>query len=236
MLKGRARPKSAILTWPSNIEPTALVDQDVLRLEVAVHDALRVAVGHAREDLVEDRLDHHRLKELFLLERLEVRLQVLLVEVEHEVQLLLVRDHVAQPHDVRVAQLGEQRDLAQRGRRDAFVLVLLSREYVEYHLLQRDLFVRLQVQREVHHSVGAFPDAVELLVPRRHFVLLSERVRLYHPQVYNSGSRHRYLRRQKAKIWIRRGLIPGPSACEADVIPLHHKPIWYCKLRCQTTA
>ena len=127
MLKGRARPKSAILTWPSNIEPTALVDQDVLRLEVAVHDALRVAVGDAREDLVEDRLDHQRFEELFLLERLEVGLQVLLVEVEDQVQLLLVGDHVSQSDDVRVVQLGEQRDFPERSRRDAFVLVLVSR-------------------------------------------------------------------------------------------------------------
>ena len=26
------------------------------------------------------------------------------------------------------------------------------------------------------------------------------------------------------KEWTRRGSNPGPSACEADVIPLHHKP------------
>ena len=27
------------------------------------------------------------------------------------------------------------------------------------------------------------------------------------------------------KEWTRRGSNPGPSACEADVIPLHHKPV-----------
>ena len=29
---------------------------------------------------------------------------------------------------------------------------------------------------------------------------------------------------QKAKTWTRWGLNPGPSACEADVMPLHHVP------------
>ena len=31
----------------------------------------------------------------------------------------------------------------------------------------------------------------------------------------------------KKQQWIRRDLNPGPSACEADVIPLHHKPDAY---------
>ena len=161
MLKGRASPKSAIFTWPSNIEPTALVDQDVLRLQVAVHDPLGVAVGHAGEDLVENRLDHHRLEELFFLECLQVGFQVLLVEVEDEVKFFLICDHIAQPHDVRVVELGEQRYFSEGGRRDAFVFVLVSkRGYVEYHLLERDLFVGLQVECQVHHSVGALPDPV----------------------------------------------------------------------------
>ena len=32
-------------------------------------------------------------------------------------------------------------------------------------------------------------------------------------------------RTQMKKEWTRRGSNPGPSACEADVIPLHHKPV-----------
>ena len=36
------------------------------------------------------------------------------------------------------------------------------------------------------------------------------------------------IRRRAIQKWTHWGLNPGPSACEADVIPLHHEPNGYC--------
>ncbi len=100
-----------------------LVDEDVLRLEIAVHDAVRVARLRAREQLVQEPLGplrgHARAEAPHAVER---RLEVALHELEDEVQVPVEgHKHVAQRNNVRVLHLLEHGDLAQRRRGDALV-------------------------------------------------------------------------------------------------------------------
>jgi hypothetical protein len=84
---------------------------------------------------------------------LHVFLQIQVEVFKHEVQLMPVGVHnVEQTHDVRVAHLLEERDLANGGGRHAFVLGL------QPDLLQGDDAVvgRGQVARLVHDAVCAW--------------------------------------------------------------------------------
>ena len=99
-----------------------LVDEEVLRLEVAVEDAPVVAEAHAREQLEEQCLDGLCVERLRLC--VEVLFEVEVKVLEDEGELLLGVDDVVQAHDIRVLQLLEDGDLADRRRWDALVLRL----------------------------------------------------------------------------------------------------------------
>jgi uncharacterized protein (UPF0212 family) len=135
--KGAGQPKVG------ELEVAVLVDEQVLGLEVAVQDAVGVAVAHALAQLHHELLDHvvvhvehlvrqpralgQRLSAAALADgqRLHVLLQVAVEELKHQVQLVAVGVHdVEQPHDVGVVHLLEQRDLADSRRRDAFIFGL----------------------------------------------------------------------------------------------------------------
>ena len=115
--------KSACKSKVSDFELFTLgVDEQVTRLEVAVHDAALVAVHQPLQQLV-----HHALG---LVGRegcaplVQVLLEVQVEELENQVQLVLPVHDVLQLDDVRVAQLLQQRNLADRSRGDALVRVL----------------------------------------------------------------------------------------------------------------
>ena len=114
--------KSACKSKVSDFELFTLgVDEQVTRLEVAVHDAALVAVHQPLQQLV-----HHALG---LVGRegcaplVQVLLEVQVEELENQVQLVLPVDDVLELDDVWVAQLLQQRNLADRSRGDALARV-----------------------------------------------------------------------------------------------------------------
>ena len=100
----------------------ALVDQQVGRLQVTVHDAALVAVQKARKDLPDDRAslrNSHRLAAA-----VEVLLHIEVEKLEYEVELVFAMNDVNEVDDVYVAQLTQQGDFANRGAGNAFIGVL----------------------------------------------------------------------------------------------------------------
>lgn len=171
--KGAGEPKIG------ELEVAVFVDEQVLRLEVAVQDAVGVAVAHALAQLHHELLDHgvvhdqclarqpralgQRLATAALVDgqRLHVLLEVAVEELKHQVQLVAVGVHnVEQAHNVRVVHLLEQRDLADGRRRHALVLGL------EADLLERHdaLVLGGEVARLVYDTVCALPNLLHLLV------------------------------------------------------------------------
>ncbi len=122
------------------LQVAVAVDEEILRLQVAMQDAMAVAVAHALDQLAHELLDHGvaqpqsaqiraRAVRQGLAspafadrQRLHVFLQVEVEELEDEVELVAVGvDDVEEAHDVRVAHLFQEGDFADRGAGDAFV-------------------------------------------------------------------------------------------------------------------
>ena len=133
------------------LEVAVTVDEQVLGLQVAVENTVAVAVANAVAQLAHELADNLVTKsELVELEsgalgqcfasssvahgeRLHVLLQIEVEEFHDEVQLVAIGMHnVEQAHDIGVAHLLEERDLANGGGGYAFVLGL------EADLLQGD--------------------------------------------------------------------------------------------------
>jgi hypothetical protein len=133
------------------LEVALLVNQQVLRLEIAVQDAVRVAVLHAADQLVHEAL-HHILAEPHTRgDSFHVLLKIQVEEFEDQVHLVALRNDVKELHDVRIVHLFEQTDLADGSARDTLVFCF------ETDLLHRyDPVVVVQVLRLVHDSVRAY--------------------------------------------------------------------------------
>ncbi len=196
--------------------------QDVARLDVAVHQSPGVDLGHRAEQLPHQRAD------FFLAEAgpglralVDARHEVGLHQLEDDEEARGTRADLEDPHDVLVVDFGQDRDFSQRSRGEAVF------DVVEDDPLERDQSAGAQVQRLVDLAVGACPDALEGPVLAFEHVVAESRVDFFEVGffqlvIHYSAS----LGLQKAaKIWTRRGLNPGPFACKANVIPLHHKPI-----------
>lgn len=136
------------------LEHAVLVDQQVLRLEVAVDDAVRVAVGQALEQLVRVRL-HEAGREGA---RVHVLFQVEVQELKDEEQAGVRVHNVQQRDDVGVAQLAQQRDLADGGGGHALVLGL------EPDLLEGDCSAGGLLACFVDDAVRAFANLLEHVV------------------------------------------------------------------------
>lgn len=132
--------KGAGQTEISKLQVTVAVNQQVLRLEIAVQDAVTVAVTNTLAQLAHELLDNRiaqsqtvelstcalgqslPLASITSGQRLHVLLQVEIEELKNEVELVAVSVHnVEQAHNVGVAHLLEQRDLADGGRRDTLI-------------------------------------------------------------------------------------------------------------------
>lgn len=118
-----------------------LVDEQVLGLEVAMQDAVGVAVFHTVAQLLHELLDHgfaqpqmaasslHDALGQWLAaaalrdgQRLHVLLQIEVQVLEDEVEFVAVGVHdVEQAHDVGVVHFFQEGDFADRGRGNAFV-------------------------------------------------------------------------------------------------------------------
>ena len=163
--------KSAGKTKIRQLEVAVLINQQVLGLQIAVQDAMGVAVAHPLAQLHHELLDHVRVHDQLLTsqaralwqslasatiadwQRLHVLLQIEVEELEDEVELVAVGVHdVQQADDVGVVHLLEQRDLANGGRRDALILGF------EADLLERDdaLVLCCEVAGLVDNSVGSW--------------------------------------------------------------------------------
>jgi len=104
------------------LEAAVTSHEQVLRLHVAVHDAAAVAKRKAFHELVGEGLDdfHGQRARLFVNVLLEIAVQ----ELKNQVQAALLLYHVAQPDNIRVRKLFQQRDFAQSSGRHAFVFDL----------------------------------------------------------------------------------------------------------------
>jgi hypothetical protein len=133
--------ESASETEVGELEVEVLVDEEVLGLEVAMQDAVGMAVSHTLAELHHELLDHGVVHvECFSIQtcalgqgfaaaaladrqRLHVLLQVTVKELKDEVELVAVGvDDVEQAHNVGIVHLLEQRNLADGRGRDALIL------------------------------------------------------------------------------------------------------------------
>lgn len=97
----------------------ALIDQEVGRLEVTVHDPALVAVQQALQHLPDDRAslgDGHGLAAA-----IEILLHVEVEKLEDQVELVVAVNDVEQVDDGSVAELTEEGDLADGRAGNAFV-------------------------------------------------------------------------------------------------------------------
>ena len=134
------------------------VYQQVLRLEVAVEDIPRVAEGDAAEELL-DEVAQNGARERVVV-RVEELAQVHVEELEDDGQLVLAVEHLVHADDVGVPELHEDADLADRGARDALLVV------AQADALEGDRRVRLAVARLVDDAVRALADALDFRVER----------------------------------------------------------------------
>jgi hypothetical protein len=135
--------ESAGQTEISKLEIAVLVNQQVLGLQVAMQDAVGMAVAHALAQVHHELLHHHVVHDQRLSsqpravwqrlapatvadgQRLHVLLQIAVEELKHQVQLVAIGMHdVEQAHDVGVVHLLKQRDLADGRRWDALIFGL----------------------------------------------------------------------------------------------------------------
>ena len=144
------------------LQLVVLVDQKVLRLEVAVENVLAVAEVQPLHQLVHERLSG--LVRYGSPALVKVLLQVHLAVLEHQGHLPLSVQHVVQPHHVLVLQLLQDADFPEGGRRHSLVVV------VQLHLLQRHDLAALVVLRLEHRAVRSLSDLLYLGV-LVHFVL-----------------------------------------------------------------
>ena len=85
-----------------------------------------MAMGDASDELIGEALDNKRIHALFFAEIVHELLEVVLQILEHQHQLSVGVDHLAEGNDIGVAELFEDGDFADGGRGNAFFLGLES--------------------------------------------------------------------------------------------------------------
>ena len=95
------------------------VDEEVLRLQVAVQHAVLVAKVDPLEELIHEGLDRHGLQGAPLAVRVHVLLKVAVHVLKHQHEFVLGVDDVVQANDVLVLELFHEGNLADRGRGSA---------------------------------------------------------------------------------------------------------------------
>ncbi len=120
------------------LQLAASVDEEILRLQVAVQDAVVVAEGDATEELVHEGLDRDVVQLAAIAARIHVFLQVLVHVLEYEHELVFGMDDIVQGDNVLMLELLHQRDLPYGSRWGAFLRVKVD-------LLQRHKLARLTI-------------------------------------------------------------------------------------------
>ena len=99
-------------TKVTQLELALRVDEQVLRLEIAVQDLVLVTEGRALEKLVHEGADDVGAKRAAVAVLVHVPLEIAVAELENERELGLGVDHVVEADDVDVLELLHERDLA----------------------------------------------------------------------------------------------------------------------------
>ena len=171
----RERPGEAEIRQLELLVP--LADEDVLGLQVSVHDAVDVAGVNGLQNLLQVRL--HELGVVRRLGRvlfpaLHLLREVALTVLEDEQDLVELRDHVSQLDQVRVVelpQLLERRDFAQKLRGDALGSILRV-----VGDLERVLFAGLLIDSLVDLPISTLTDLHKLYTiieaGKRHIFLI----------------------------------------------------------------
>mmetsp|Transcript_22937 Transcript_22937/g.71285 ORF Transcript_22937/g.71285 Transcript_22937/m.71285 type:complete len:365 (-) Transcript_22937:220-1314(-) len=135
------------------------LEEEVLELEVAVHDVVEVQVAHGAHDLLHERRGG-LLVVVVLRQAVEPVQELAALAVLHdEPEVLLVREALVEPHNVRVVQLAHDCNL---------VLELLELRIVldrrEGQHLHGELLARVAVPHQAHHPANA--RAQDLTLPQ----------------------------------------------------------------------
>ena len=104
------------------LDDSVLIDEQVLRLEITVHDSVRVAVGRRLKNLVRETLNLGQGQSSSNMPH--VLLQIIVAVFEDEVELVLRVDNFFQLNDVGVLQALQEGDLADGSARNAVVFFL----------------------------------------------------------------------------------------------------------------
>ena len=140
----------------ADLELLAVADQQILGLDVAVHEVQRVHVGEALQKLVHVEPDELGIEAVLgLLQHFE---QVVLHVLEDEVDDALLAEGLLELDDVGVLEHLEHLHLAHGGLLDYFVLLGLL------ELLDGHHFAGLVAAALEHHAVRALPDDPHYIV------------------------------------------------------------------------
>lgn len=121
------------------------INEQVLRLEIAMQHPVLVAKIDALEELVHERLDRRGLERAALTVGIHVSLQVAVHVLKHEHQLVLGVNNIVKSNDILVLELLHKRDFPDRRRRRSLF-------GVEVDLLERNELARLAVSAFEHLS------------------------------------------------------------------------------------
>lgn len=111
-------------------------------------------------------LDELCLEQLAMRQRLHVLLEIHGEKLKHQIELILLHEHIHKRDDIRVLQLSQKRNLSNRCAWHAFLVIL------EPNLLQCDQLVRNLVLAFIHHTISTFTDLFDLHVVRECELLL----------------------------------------------------------------
>lgn len=153
--------KSACETEVSELQLALGVDEEILRLEVAMEDAVVVTEGDAADQLPHEALDRGWVQGAALaaggiLVAVHVLLKVLVHVFKHEHELVLRVDNIVEADNVLVLELLHQRDLADGGAGRALLAV-------EVDLLERDKLARLAIAPLEDRRICALAQLLQLL-------------------------------------------------------------------------
>lgn len=130
-------------------ELALVVDEQVLRFQVAVEDAVFVAESDALQELVHEGFDGHVVELAALAARIHEFLEVLVHVFEDEHEFVLGVDDIVEGDDVFMLELFHEGDFADGGGGGAFFAV-------EVDLFEGDEFAGLTVSALEDGRIGAF--------------------------------------------------------------------------------
>lgn len=105
-------PESSCETEIGEFELALVVDEEVLRLEIAMQDAVLVAEGDALKELVHEGFDRDVVELTALTARVHEFLEVFVHVLKHEHEFVFGMDDVVQGHDIFVLELFHEGNFA----------------------------------------------------------------------------------------------------------------------------